>query len=250
MSGHSKWSSIKHKKAKTDAQRGRVFGRLIREITVAARQGGGNADANPRLRTAVQTARSMNMPADNIARATKKGTGELPGVNFEECVYEGYAPGGVAMMVEIVTDNRNRTASELKRIFSKGGGHLGSCGCVSWLFHKKGVVTVEKAKCGEDELMELSLDAGAEDMRLDGDAYVITCAPQDLGKIKEKLSGKGIETAYAELTLVPENTIKTEGKIAEQVLRLAEALEEHEDTQHVYGNFDVPDEMLEKVTSE
>lgn len=248
MSGHSKWSSIKHKKAKTDAQRGRVFGRLIREITIAARHGGGNPDANPRLRAAVQTAKSMNMPADNISRAIRKGTGELPGVNYEECIYEGYAPNGVAMMVEVVTDNRNRTSSELKKIFSKSGGNLGSSGCVSWLFHKKGVVTVSVKNASEEELMEIVLDAGAEDLRLDGNTYVITCPPESFEKVKDALTGKGVEVTYAELTLVPENTVSVEGKPAEQVLRLAEVLEEYEDTQHVYANFDVPDEMIDGVT--
>ena len=249
MSGHSKWSSIKHKKAKTDAQRGKLFGRMIREITIAARRGGGSPDANPRLRAAIQSAKSANMPADNITKAIKKGTGELPGVNYEECTYEGYAPGGVAMMVEVVTDNKNRTVSELKKTFSKAGGHLGAAGCVSWLFHKKGLITVGRGKVIEDELMEIALDAGAEDMRVDGDAYVITSAPEKFEGIREALSEKGIEITYAELTLVPENTVSVEGKPAEQVLRLAEALEEHEDIQHVYANFDVPDAILEELTS-
>ena len=250
MSGHSKWSSIKHKKARMDAQRGKLFGRMIREITVAARQGGGNPDANARLRTAVQSAKSVNMPAENISRAIKKGTGELPGASYEECLYEGYGPGGVAVMVEVVTDNRNRTSSELKKVFSKCGGHLGSSGCVSWLFHKKGMVVVEKSKCGEDELMEMSLDAGAEDMRVDGDTYVITSAPGDFEKLKEALTRKGIEFTHEEITFVPDKTVAVEGKTAEQVLRLAETLEESEDTQHVHANFDVPDEMLEKLETE
>ena len=249
MSGHSKWSSIKHKKAKMDAQRGKLFGRMIREITVAARQGGGNPDANPRLRAVIQTAKSVNMPSGNITKAIKKGTGELPGVNYEEFVYEGYAPGGVAMMVEVVTDNKNRTSSEIKKIFSKSGGHLGASGCVSWLFHKKGVITVDRKNIGEDKLMEIVLDAGAEDLRLDGDTYVVTSSLENFEKLKAALSEKGIEMSYAELTLVPESTVNVEGKIAEQVLRLAEFLEEYEDTQHVYANFGVPDEMLEELTS-
>lgn len=245
MSGHSKWSSIKHKKARVDAERGKIFARMIREITVAARQGGGNPEANPRLRTAIQTAKSVNMPAENISRAIKKGTGELPGVNYEECTYEGYAPGGVAVMVEIVTDNKNRTSSELKKLFSKCGGHLGSSGCVSWIFQKKGLITVAKEKCGEDELMEMSLEAGAEDMQIDGDSYLITSGPNDFENLKEIITKKGIEVDHAELARVPENTVRVEGKTAEQVLRLAEALEEYDDTQHVYANFDMPDEMLE-----
>ncbi len=232
-----------------DAQRGKLFGRMIREVTVAARQGGGNPDANPRLRAVIQTAKSVNMPSENITKAIKKGTGELPGVNYEECVYEGYAPGGVAMMVEVVTDNKNRTSSELRKVFSKCGGHLGAGGCVSWLFHKKGVVTVDRKNVGEDELMEIVLDAGAEDLRLDGDTYVVTSPPENLEKLKAALSEKGIEISYAELTLVPESTVGVEGKVAEQVLRLAEALEECEDTQHVYANFDVPDEIMEELTS-
>jgi len=247
MSGHSKWSSIKHKKAKTDAQRGKLFSRMIKEITLAARKGGGNTDGNPRLRTAVQTAKAANMPADNITKAIKKGTGELPGTNYEECVYEGYAPGGIAMIVEIVTDNKNRTSSELRKIFSKCGGHLGNSGCVSWLFHKKGIATIEKEKSSEDELMEISLDANAEDLQLDGDMYVLTSSPENFDKLKAILAEKEIEPTYADVTLLPETTVSVKGKEAEQVLRLAEALEEYEDTQHVYANFDVPEDMLKEL---
>jgi len=250
MSGHSKWSTIKHKKAKTDAQRGKVFGRMIREITVAARQGGGSVEANPRLRTAIESAKAVNMPSENISRAIKKGTGELPGVSYEECVYEGYGAGGVALMVEIVTDNKNRTSSELKKIFSKHGGHLGAAGCVSWIFEKKGLVTVEKEPVEEDELMEVALDAGAEDFQVEGDAYLVTCEPGHFESVKAAIEAKGIEISHAEVTMVPKSTVRVENGDAEKVLRLAEALEEYGDTQHVYANFDVPEEMLDSLAAE
>ena len=244
MSGHSKWHSIKHKKAKTDAQRGKLFGRLVREITIAARAGGGNPDMNPRLRSAIQTARDANLPAEKVERAVKKGTGELPGMVIEEAVYEGYGPGGVAMMVEVVTDNRNRTTAEIKKVFSKHGGHLGSAGCVAWMFQKRGLVTVEQDKADEDVLTEVALDSGAEDMKKDGDMFVITTEPDVLSTVKEALQGKGIEPAFAQVTMVPSSTVPVDGKAGGQVLKLAESLEEHDDVQNVYANFDLPEDMV------
>lgn len=244
MSGHSKWSSIKHKKAKVDAQRSKIFGRLVKEIMVAARQGGGEPDANPRLRAAVQSAKEANLPLNNITRAIKKGTGELPGITIEEFAYEGYGPGGVALMVEVVTDNKNRTSAEIRKIFSKHGGNLGSEGCVSWLFQKKGIITLGREASDEEKLMEIALDSGAEDMKADEGEYTVVTDPGDFEKVSEALKQAGLEPEYAEITMVPENQVKVEGKPAEQVLALAEELEEHPDTQNVYANFDVPDEML------
>ena len=247
MSGHSKWAGIKHKKALIDAKRGRIFTKLIREITVAAKQGGGDSASNPRLRTAIQAAKDANMPAANIERAIKKGTGELPGVQYEEMVIEGYAPGGVAVMAEIMTDNRNRTATEIKHIFSKNGGRQGEPGCVSWLFQKKGLIIIDENKSNEDKLLELSLEAGAEDLKKDGDTFAITSSGENFQGVKEAIIGENIEYNLAEITMLPQNTVKVEGKEALQALRLVEALEEHDDVQHVYANFDVPDEMLEKI---
>jgi YebC/PmpR family DNA-binding regulatory protein len=245
MSGHSKWSSIKHKKAKVDAQRSKIFGRLIREIIVAARQGGGAVDANPRLRTAVSAAKEANVPMDNITRAVKKGTGELPGTVIEEFTYEGYAPGGVAVMVEIVTDNKNRTSSEIRKIFSKHGGNLGSAGCVSWLFDKRGVINISGESAEEEILMEIALESGAEDLKSEGGEYSIITPPENFEEAVEALKNAGMEPEFAQITMVPETLVKVEGKTAEQVLALAEELEEHPDTQNVHLNFDMPEEMLE-----
>ena len=247
MSGHSKWAGIKHKKALVDAKRGRVFTKLIREITVAAKRGGGDTASNPRLRTAIQAAKDANMPAANIERAVKKGTGELPGVHYEEMLLEGYAPGGAAVMAEIMTDNRNRTAAEIKHLFSKHGGRQGEPGCVSWLFQKKGLIIVDEDKSSEDKLLEISLEAGADDLKKDGDSFAITSPPENFQEVKEAIEKENIEYNLAEITMLPQNMVKIEGKDAERTLRLVEALEEHDDVQHVYANFDVPDEMLEKI---
>lgn len=247
MSGHSKWAGIKHKKAKVDAQRGKVFTKLIREITMAARQGGsGDPGMNPRLRTAIATAKAANMPADNIERAVKKGTGELPGVNYEEITYEGYGPAGVAVLVEVVTDNRNRTASEIRALFGKHGGNLGEVGCVSWMFNKKGYITVEAKKTDEETLMAVALDAGAEDMKLDedGEFFEIFTAPPDLEKVKEAVLKAGIEVTVAQLDMIPQSYIKLEGKAAQQMLKLMEVLEDQDDTQNVYANFDIPAQVM------
>ncbi len=244
MSGHSKWHGIKHKKAKADAIKGRVFTKIIKEITAAARHGGGDPGGNPRLRTAIQAAKAANMPADNIDRAIKKGTGELPGVSYEECVYEGYGPGGVAVLVEALTDNKNRSTSELRKIFSKNGGNMGESGCVAWMFAKKGLIQVETAKADEEKLMAIVLDAGAEDMQRADSMFEITAAPADFEKVRDAVAKAGIPIASAEVTMVPQNTLRVEGKQAQQTLQLMEELEEHDDVQHVYANFDIPEEVM------
>lgn len=244
MSGHSKWHGIKHKKAKADAQKGRLFTKVIKEITVAARHGGGDPIGNPRLRTAIQAAKAANMPADNIDRAIKKGTGELPGVSYEECVYEGYGPGGVAVMVEALTDNKNRTTSELRKLFSKSGGNMGESGCVAWMFAKKGLIQVEVAKADEEKLMSVVLEAGAEDMRRAESLFEITTAPADFEAARGAVAKAEIPTVSAEVTMVPQSTLRIEGKTAQQMLQLMEELEEHDDVQHVYANFDIPEEVM------
>jgi YebC/PmpR family DNA-binding regulatory protein len=248
MSGHSKWSGIKHKKAKIDAIRGRAFTKLIREITVAARVGGGDPDGNPRLRLAIEKAKAVNMPQDNIQRGILKGTGELPGTSYEEYIYEGYGPGGVAVLLEILTDNKNRTAPEIRKLFSKYGGNLGESGCVAWLFEKKGLIQVEAAAADEDRLLSIALEAGAEDMVRSDDTFEIITVPKDLERVKESLTKEKIEIADGEVTMLPQNTVRLEGKQAQQMLQLMEALEEHDDVQHAYANFDIPEEIMAAVT--
>lgn len=249
MSGHSKWASIKHKKAKVDAQRGRVFTKLIREMTVAARVGGGDPVGNPRLRTAIQAAKAVNMPADNIERAIKKGTGELEGVTYEEITYEGYGPGGVAVLVEVVTDNKNRTVGEIRKIFSRHGGNLGESGCVAFLFEKKGCIHVDAGKVDEDKLMTIALDAGADDLQREESLFAVTASPKDFEKVRDKIVKSGIQPLTAEITKLPKSTVRLEGKHAEQMLRLMEELEEHDDVQHVYANFDIPEETMAALTA-
>jgi YebC/PmpR family DNA-binding regulatory protein len=244
MSGHSKWHGIKHKKAKVDAAKGRIFTKLIKEITVAARHGGGDPGGNARLRTAIQAAKAANMPSDNIERAIKKGTGELPGVSYEECIYEGYGPGGVAVLVEALTDNKNRTTSELRKVFTKNGGNMGESGCVAWMFAKKGLLQVEAAKADEEKLMSVALEAGAEDMRREESLFEVITAPADFERVREAVAKAGIPTVSAEVTMVPQNTLRVEGKPAQQMLQLMEDLEEHDDAQHVYANFDIPEEVM------
>jgi len=247
MSGHSKWASIKHKKAKVDAQRGKTFTKLIKEISVAARSGGGDINANARLRSAIQAAKDANMPASNVERAIKKGTGELPGVNYEELAYEGYGPDGVAIYVEILTDNKNRTAAEIKHVFSKNGGHLAEAGSVAWMFEKKGLCHVKKDAASEDRLMEIILDAGAEDMNTERDFYEIIANPQTFEQVKRTILDENISLELAEITMMPKSTVPITGKKAEQVLHLMETLEDHDDVQHVYSNFDISDEEMEKI---
>lgn len=249
MSGHSKWAGIKHKKALVDAKKGQLYTKLIKEITIAAKEGGGNIETNVGLRTAVNKAKEENMPWDNIERAIKRGTGELPGVIYETVIYEGYGPSGIAIMVEALTDNKNRASAELRNIFAKKGGNLAGAGSVSWVFSKKGYILVDKPiKIKEDDLMSLVLDAGCEDMKSEEKNYEITCQPQDLEKIKSSLKEHAINWSVAEITMVPASTIKVAGAQAKQVLELVEALEEHEDVQNVYANFDIPDEILEQAS--
>ncbi|MGH9490678.1 MAG: YebC/PmpR family DNA-binding transcriptional regulator [Terriglobales bacterium] len=249
MSGHSKWATIKHKKAATDARRGAKFTRIIKEITIAARNGGGDADSNPRLRTAVLAAKAENMPADNIKRAIQRGTGELPGVTYEELMLEGYGPGGAAMLVEVTTDNRNRTISELRHLISKGGGNLGEAGSVAWMFHKQGSISIAKAAIGEDDLMALVLDTGADDLRDDGGSWEVLTPPDSFDRVLAAVKAKALEPDNAEVAMIPQNYVKVEGKEAEQTIKLLEALEEHEDVQHVWSNFDVDEAQLAKVAS-
>lgn len=249
MSGHSKWAGIKHKKALADAKKGQIYTKLIKEITVAAREGGGSPETNTRLRAVIAKAREENMPSDNIKMAIKRGTGELPGVSYETVIYEGYGPGGVAIMIEALTDNKNRTTAEIRNIMSKKGGNLAGSGSVSWMFVKKGYILIEKSQAKEEELMSIVLDAGAEDMKSEEKNYEITTSLQELEKVKQAIKDKGIKWQVAELTMIPSSTIKLVGNEAKQALSLAEALEEHDDVQHVYANFDIPDEILEQVAS-
>ena len=247
MSGHSKWSSIKHKKTATDAKRGRIFTKLIKEITVAARMGGGDPDANPRLRTAIQAAKSENMPKDNIDRAIKKGTGELEGVNYEESVYEGYGPGGAAVLIESLSDNKNRAVADIRYIFSKNGASLGENGCVAWMFDKKGYIAIEKKAIDEETLMEMALEAGAEDIREDDGNYEVITAPDDFEPVKDAIDNKSIPYIVAEITKLPRSTTDLLGKQAEQLVRLMEMLEDCEDVQKVYTNADIPEEIIENI---
>ncbi|KPJ49142.1 transcriptional regulator [candidate division TA06 bacterium DG_26] len=248
MSGHSKWAQIKRKKSKTDAQRGKVFTRLIRELTVAARMGGGDPDSNVRLKSAITHARASNMPVENIERAIRRGTGELPGVQYEEVQYEGYGQGGVAIIVDVMTDNRKRTTSDLRHIFTKHGGSLGAPGCVGWMFETRGIIEVSKEKADEDTLIGAGLEAGCDDVRPSGNTYELICQPENLESAKHALSAKGITWEHAEVQKYPKNVVKLESKEAAQVLRLVEELEEHDDVQNVYSNFDIPDEVLEQVS--
>lgn len=248
MSGHSKWSTIKHKKAAQDAKRGKIFTKLIKEISVAARLGGGDPNANPRLRAAIDAAKSHNMPKNNIERAIKKGTGELEGVAYEEVIYEGYGPGGVAVLVETITDNRQRTVADVRFIFSKRGGNIGEPGSVSWIFEKKGLLIIEKDRTDEDTLMAAALDSGAEDIRDSDSEWEVETAPENLNKVRKALEDQGIEVLSAEVSMVPTTTVKIEDeKQARQILNLMNALEENDDVQNVYANFDIPEELIKKV---
>ncbi len=249
MSGHSKWSTIKRKKGAADAKRGQAFTRLIKEVTIAARMGGGNPEGNPRLRTAVASAKAENMPKDNIERAIKKGTGELEGVNYEEFTYEGYGPGGVAVYVEIMTDNKNRTAADVRHIFSKNNGNLGENGCVAWMFEKKGTFVYDKADIDEEKLMESVLDAGAEDISEEESTWVVMTDHKDFYAVKEGIDKLKDLPSYigSEITMIPQNTVKVAGKEAEQVLRLMDALEDCEDVQNAYANFDIPESEMENL---
>jgi len=246
MSGHSKWATIKHKKAALDAKRGKAFTRIIKEIMIAARQGG-DPDMNPRLRTAVVAAKAVSMPAENIKRAIMRGTGELEGGQIDEIVFEGYGPGGAAVLVKVATDNRNRTVSEIRHVFSKNGGNLGELGSVSWMFERKGQILIEKDKAGEDQLMTIALDAGADDLRDDGESWEVISPPEAHDAVLQAIQSAGIPTVSAEVAIVPKNLMKLEGKNAQGMLRLSEALEEHDDVQNVYSNFDVDEKELEAM---
>jgi YebC/PmpR family DNA-binding regulatory protein len=245
MSGHSKWATIRRKKEKVDAARGKVFTKLIREISLAARDGGSNVEANPRLRLAVEAAKTANMPADNIERAIKKGAGELEGQAFEEIVYEGYGPGGAALMLKVLTDNRKRTVGEIRHIFARRNGTLAETGAVAWMFSRSGYLTVDLAQCPEDEIMEIALEAGATDIVSEEGVWEIYCAPEDLYKVKNALEERGKVVSSAEVSMIPGNTVKVEGGNATTLLRLMEELEDHDDVQQVYSNFDIDDSLLE-----
>ena len=250
MSGHSKWATIKHKKGAADARRGKIFTKLIKEITVAARISGSDPDSNPRLRTAILGAKAENMPADNIKRAIMKGTGELPGSVYEESVYEGYGPAGAAVMLEVATDNKNRTLSEIRHIFIKHAGNLGANGCVAWMFSKKGFIVVGKDKADEETLLNLITEAGADDMVEDGSNWDILCAPGQFQAVLDGLKAANITPAVAEVTMIPQSYVKLTGKQAEQMLRLMDELEDHEDVQHAYANFDIPEAELTALAQE
>jgi YebC/PmpR family DNA-binding regulatory protein len=247
MSGHSKWATIKHKKGALDAKRGKIFTRLIKEITMAAKSGGGDPEGNPRLRTAVAAAKAENMPADNIKRAIQRGTGELPGAVYEEITFEGYGPGGVALLVDVTTDNRNRTVSEIRHMFTKGGGNLGEAGSVAWMFHKKGSIVVPKTKAKEDDLMNIVLENGGEDLHDDGDNWEVTTDPGAYETVLDAVKKAGMEVVHSQVGMVPQNYIKLEGAAANQMIRLLETIEDHDDVQNVYSNFDVDQEQLEQV---
>ncbi|HOP47654.1 MAG TPA: YebC/PmpR family DNA-binding transcriptional regulator [Desulfobacteraceae bacterium] len=248
MSGHNKWSSIKHKKGAADAKRGKIFSKLIKEITVAARLGGGDIEGNPRLRSAINAAKAENMPKENMERAIKKGTGELEGTSYEEANYEGYGPGGVAVLVDCLTDNKNRTVAEVKHLFERYGGNLGEPGCVSWLFEKKGLIVIEKNSVDEEHLMDLALEAGADDIREEESEFEVITDPSAFETVKKAIDDKGIIYSLAENSMVPKNTVKLEGKKAQQMLNLMEALEDNDDISNVYANFDISDEVMEALS--
>jgi YebC/PmpR family DNA-binding regulatory protein len=245
MSGHSKWHTIKHKKGAADAKRGKVFTRIIKELTVAARSGGGDPDSNPRLRTIVAEAKANNMPRENIERAIRRGTGEEPGVTYDEVTYEGYGPGGVALMIETLTDNKNRTVGEIRHLLSKHAGNLAAENSVAWMFTRKGQIVVEKGSVDEDKLLSAALDAGADDMNDDESGWEIVCAPESFEAVRDAVKGLGVEPASAAVAMVPQNYVKLVGKEAQQMLRLMEAIEDHDDVQHVWANFDVEEKEIE-----
>lgn len=249
MSGHSKWATIKRQKGKADAARGKLFNRLIRELTIAARIGGSDPESNPRLRTAVSAARAANMPSKNIETAVLKGSGQMEGVAYEEITFEGYGPGGIAIMIECMTDNRNRTVAEVRHVLTKYGGNLGQSNSVSWMFKFKGIIRVPKDSMAEDELMEVVLEAGAEDMSLDGEEFEVVTSPDTFDSVREALEKFNIKPVSAELTKIPENSVKVEGDNSSRILKLMEAIDDLDDTQHVYANFDISDEDMEKLNS-
>ena len=245
MSGHSKWHTIKHKKGAADAKRGKVFTRIIKELTVAARNGGGDPGTNPRLRTIIAEAKSVNMPADNIKKAIQRGTGELPGVTYEEITYEGYGPGGAALIIECMTDNKNRTVGEVRHLLEKYNGNLGASNSVAWMFSKRGYIVVDKTAADEEKLLNAALDAGADDVRDDGDSWEVLTEPSAFETVKEAVKGLGIEPGTAQVAMLPQNYIKLQGKEAQQMVKLMEVLEDHDDVQHVWSNFDIEEKEIE-----
>jgi len=245
MSGHSKWHSIKHKKGAADAKRGKIFTRIIKELTVAARAGGGDPDTNPRLRTIVAEAKANNMPADNIKRAIRRGTGEEPGVSYEEAMYEGYGPGGAALMIDVLTDNKNRTVGELRHMLTKYAGNLGETNSVAWMFSRKGYFVIDKSKADEEQLLATVLEAGADDLRDDEDNWEVLTPPEVFAQVQEAIKGLGLEPAAAEIAMLPQNYVKLEGRPAQQMVKLMEALDEHEDVRHVWSNFDIAEQEIE-----
>jgi YebC/PmpR family DNA-binding regulatory protein len=245
MSGHSKWHTIKHKKGAADAKRGKIFTRLIKELTVAARSGGGDPDSNPRLRTIIAEAKASNMPRENIARAIRRGTGEEPGVQYEEVTYEGYGPGGVALLIETLTDNKNRTVGEIRHLMSKHGGNLAAENSVAWMFSRKGQIVVEKGKVDEDRVLAAALDAGADDMNDDGSAWEIVCAPEQFEVVRDAVKALGVQLATAQVAMIPQNYVKLVGKEAQQMLKLMDVIEDHDDVQHIWANFDVEEKEIE-----
>jgi YebC/PmpR family DNA-binding regulatory protein len=245
MSGHSKWASIKHKKGALDAKRGKIFTRIIKELTVAARAGGGDPDMNPRLRTIIADAKAANMPAENIKRAIRRGTGEEPGVSYEEAQYEGYGPGGAALIIDVMTDNKNRTVSEIRHILEKHGGHLAATNAVAWMFSKKGYIVVEKSKADEEKLMSAVLDAGADDLQDDDDNWEVLSAPEAFNAVRDAVKALGIEPASASVSMIPQNYVKLEGKVASQMVKLMDGLDDHDDVQHVWSNFDISEKEIE-----
>ena len=247
MAGHSKWAQIKHKKAKVDAKRGKIFSKLVREIQVAVKLGGPDPELNPRLRLAIDRAKAANMPSENIERAIKRAAGGEEGAQYQEVIYEGYGPGGVAFMVVALTDNKNRTTGEVRHVFNKHGGNLGTSGSVAWQFEEKGVIYVEKEGADEDSVLEVALEAGAEDMKTLSDTYEITTSVKDFGRVKKALEEAGFKISQAQITRIPKNTVRVEGRDAERVLKLFEALEDLDDVQQVYANFDIPEEVLEAL---
>jgi len=249
MAGHSKWANIKHRKGAVDAKRGKIFTKLIKEITVAARMGGGDPAANPRLRSAIAAAKAVNMPKDNVERGIKKGTGELEGVSYEEILYEGYGPGGVAVLVECMTDNRNRTVADIRSFFSKANGNLGESGCVAWMFDKKGSILIDKETVDEEKLMELALEAGAEDVVDDGSVFQVLTAPEDFETVREALEREGLSFLEANISMIPQNVVEVnDEKTATQLMKLIDNLEDNDDVQNVHANFDIPDEIIEAIS--
>jgi YebC/PmpR family DNA-binding regulatory protein len=249
MSGHSRWSQIKRKKGKTDVQRGKLFSKILREITVAARNGGGDPKGNLRLKAAMESARAANMPADNIKRAVQKGTGELPGEQYEEITYEGYGPAGVAVLMRVLTDNKNRTGPEIRHLFEKNGGHMGTAGCVAWMFERRGLIVADATRIKEDELLEKALEAGATDVKQVEKVFEITTGPDEMETVRQSLERQAVPVLEAQIDMLPQSTVRVEGKDAAAVLRLIEALEEQDDVQSVHSNYDIADDVIDAISA-